>query len=572
MVLLVAGIVWPLRTVGGGSEPEALLGTAVALLVAAPAVVVVGSLVRWREPVRPDAVLGAAVMLGGALFLALGWRARARLSVSVTGDDSVTADTLRSLVRGLGSSRPRGLEVPIGSEATFLEDVGVTQLASGTIAVLLTRVATLARPVDPWQLTVIAHSADRLTVELTRNRDVIRSEIIERHRHLSFLETDGEPTENDPPAVPDLAPFAAAIALVEMATGHGQTEGLGGATRWNSVGLQYLGSLQPRRSPSRLALFAHALDVDGQNRAAQLSFWHALFRDSSQAADLQTYRDLLEAFVSDRDQTDALLRLRALYTRVVVGINLVSLQASDPTLRLHTRALLELAATLARSADSERSAFATYLLGHAQALARSVTTSAGSRPTEVPRTIGPGLAYSLACYWGSPEVLGSAGALRDPERALTHLGVANLDPELDRWRSEDPQLARLRETPTYRATFGRAPETDVLAVAPFSDAKKALSAAGLSSIARLASVPRTWLMDLGVTEPTARWMIQLAQMASRLPPGLEAWRVPIVKMLADDGLTELPSDRASRKCWSSGSARQPRSTRRVQTNGCSSRG
>ena len=133
----------------------------------------------------------------------------------------------------------------------------------------------------------------------------------------------------------DLAPFAVALAVVTIAREQDRTPpGLAGATRWQSVGLQYLGSLRPRGDASAQARFASAVADDPKNILAQVSYWNSLYRSADSATDLEQYRRLLEGVLNDATlcKREPSLRQRALYSRVAVGINLRSLDVTDDNL------------------------------------------------------------------------------------------------------------------------------------------------------------------------------------------------------------------------------------------------
>lgn len=479
---------------------------------------------------------GAGAALVSAFAFALAWGAGPRLTITSKGDaDAPATEYLRTLTTLLGASPPRGLEVPSGTDADFLTWIGISETPGNPLVAAVVRVLKLSLPPTPWQLVVTAHSADLMTAELTRNRRLVDTETIQRGAMFRFLDGVGAADTDD--TLP-LAPFAAAFAVLRIASAHGLRQGLAGAQRPRSVALQYLGALRPRGDTSTEAIFAEALSRDPQNMLARISYWHSLYRAADSVEKLVRYRALLDGVLTGSSLADEpALRLRVLYTRVAVGINLRSLDGVDPGLEAAATTLL---AEAVRPLTDDAETFRNTLLESARVLVRSIPDVTDPTPDpEEPESNGPSVNYAWGCYFATNG--------EDPDRALRHLQLSNENPELAAWRRSDPQLKAFRDSQTYREAFGDPVPADILSVSPFRDHAQRLRSAGLVNAERLAEASVVDLADLGLKPPAARWVRQLALLGQSLPDGLAAWRVPIVAAFAEQGWVSVPSTAEERE-------------------------
>lgn len=552
---------------------DTVTGAVVALVAAVGLVAVVGLLspltVSWREAgLDPD--LGQATVLGlcAAILLALTWGSRARLTITSTGEGAPSSEHLRALVRRLAPPTPGGIEVPLGTDAEMLADVGIVETSSTPWIAALGRAVRLLRPPTPWRLSV-TQSEDRTVVELVRNYRVIDTQTIDRAGALGFLRTEG--ASSDPTAALDLAVFPAATAVTRISLAHGITQGLAGATVARSVALHALAAQEPRGSTIQQALYAEAVEVDPDNQLAVVGYWHSLYREASTDEDLRAYLHLLgHALESDVVRREPALRLRLLHTRVSVGINRASLLRAErdasagaagasalkeETYQAHQVALARDAQRLLAALEDRSSGvdeeFRRRLERSALVLTRSVPAcpAVGWRPPggplREPEEFGPGLNYAAGCHLA--EIPGRAAL------AVRHLACADVDPMLAAWRDRDPQLAVLRSlqqaagpdaprTNPYRSRFGTPLPQDMLAVAPFREHAAALRTGGMATIDRLSRASLEQLEGLGLSSATSVWLREIAVLArsARSWESLRPWHLAVATELADLGEIGVP--------------------------------
>lgn len=550
---------------------SAATGSLVALVAAVGLVALVGLLtpltVSWRQE-GLDPNLAQATVLGicAAILLALVWGSRARLTITSTGEGAPSSEHLRALVRRLAPATPGGIEVPLGTDAEMLADVGIVETSSTPWIAALGRAVRLLRPPTPWRLNV-TQADGQMVVELVRNYRVIDTQTIDRAGVLGFLRT-GDGAATDPTAALDLAVFPAATAVTRIALAHGITQGLAGATVARSVALHALAAQEPRGSTIQQALYAAAVELDPDNELAVVGYWHSLYREASTDEDLRAYLHLLgHALESDVVRREPALRLRLLHTRVSVGINRASLLRAERDGAAGASALREetyLAHQVALARDAQRllvalqdrssgvdEEFRCRLERSALVLTRSVPAGpeVGWRPPNGPlrdpEEYGPGLNYAAGCHLA--EIPGRAAL------AVRHLGCADVDPVLAAWRDRDPQLAGLRSlqqaagpdaprTNPYRSRFGTPLPGDMLAVAPFRDHAAALRTGGLATIDRLSRSSLEQLEGLGLSSATSVWLREIAVLArsARSWESLRPWHLAVATELADLGEIGVP--------------------------------
>ncbi|WP_380167980.1 hypothetical protein [Jannaschia sp. R86511] len=479
-VLLVLSATWwrGSRNEGSSAVVASVLTVAAAGVVPASTLLV---LMIANDPV-PVPALGPATLvgLGAAAAFAAAWGGGTRLTIRLDGaveGSGISAEQIRLVAGRLGSAPPRGLEVPLGTDASFLAPVSLDSLPANAVLAAVDRLWKLSRPPTPWLLVVTVASADLLSMVLTRNGERIKTDTVHRGTLLRPLR---EVMSDDERAAVDLATFPAAFAVVTMGRER-QDPGLAGAVSWQSVGMQFLGALcaDDDRDTQR-TVFARAVEIDPGNLLARTSYWHALYRDAVDAPTLQRYRSLLDDLLGPWDEEgaparsaavapgrldrkEAALRLRLLFSRVAVGINLRCLDAHD------TDGLAERARELLDEADRpvDHSGPQPVQWSEMRRTARYLVMSLAAfelhpRPGSVaghphPENLGPAANYALGCYYASvvTEAERKDGSLHDTEvtAAVRHLELASVAPALRAWRRHDPQLSGLRGHPTYRATF-----------------------------------------------------------------------------------------------------------------------
>lgn len=524
----------------------------------------------------PNPRIGAVLGVVSAVLFAVGWSVGRGLTIISTGGDAPTAEYLRSLTKRLAPNAPRGVEVPRGTDADVLTQVGIVAGSSTPLVAALARLISLLTPPTPWQLHVTAHSKDVLTAELSRNHRHKDSVVIDRVTVFKTFESaEGtadmkDSRENWVEAV-DLAPFPAALAVMRIAEEHHITQGLAGATKWRSLASQYLAAQQPHGSEAAKALFAHAVATDEKNTLASVGYWHSLYRESTNIKTLQRYRDWLDQALGPNPKADSrtapqtksvlndepALRMRVLYTRVAVGINLSyvggnhypfcrSVAAWDPGLPTRAAQLKELTenndiaidpefrATMYAEARALTCSVPSKVLAEEMAEIREVWVPTVPANATLPEAHGPKINYSLACYYAD---LGA-----DRELAVDHLELADRSPTLRSWRKRDPQLATLQKKPEYRTRFGQALPTDPLSIAPFSDYAPQLRAMGLVTLDHIAKAPPRWLMNADIDRATAVWLRASARLGIQIrkQKGLKGWELAILTTMVARGQRKPP--------------------------------
>jgi len=502
----------------------------------------------------------------GAALMALGWSAGRALTVTASGSEGPSAEELRSLLQRMAPDSPRGVEIPQGTDADLLSAIGVVEDSSNALVAAAIKLVKLMRPPTPWQLSV-SGSTDTIEVVLTRNRRLVQAFATERATAFRFLETPEESVttteaEEADAELPSLAPFAAALAVVRMATETGSTQGLAGATKFQSVALQYLAGLEPTGSTRGQAMWAEAVSLDAGNLLARTGYWHARFRLAARAEDLERYVRLLEELLTGVvDPAAAVtgdarvvkneppLAARLLYVRVAVGVNRNALVEDVAASPLPDQALVARATTLknllakpARERDKTLdNDFVDTMRRRTKALLLSVPSveyDNDEMKAALPESEGPFVNHSLACYYAT---------LEPPQygKAVQHLAAAEVRPTLKSWRSEDPQLKQLVASPEYREVFAAAVPSEPLDVYPFKPYAESLRATGLVTLERIAAR----VEDLGPTiaPPVTRWLRQVAELGIGIKqvPALADWALVLASLLAARGVVSQAAARAT---------------------------
>lgn len=586
------------RAVAGGPRgfppPPALTGAG-AVLVAAGALALV---LTGTKGTQLSAAAGAAGVLGvgvltsclGATLLAWWLATRIRLTVSVTGpeDQASNADVgaLVALLSELGAEKPQGLEVPRGADVTALEGA-FADLPDNAVLNAVKSFIRGVSGISPWSVT-LEGPATRRAISVSRNGRSIRSALIRPDQLLPSLSDDEDApsaaaaaTSSDTSGAtsqlgpdPDLA-FAASFVLATLATEHPRmAKGLAGATDWRSIGLQFLGTAPGVPTEHRRARLARALDADPDNLAAALAYRHALDRESTSYDDLVAYRDWLlrldTQLGEDPNTSRSGLRLRARYTRAVIGLNAVyardgasaaDLVHDQETVRSALNALEE----LCRETETDDDLHGlTTQLAHDVAGPRYLV---GLDPAPPEPTSLFGM-YNLGCALASrSDVVWTPIVINrdDDGDAVVLLRRAAGLPELRTWMSDDPQLAAFRTREGYRRAFLEAPRTDLMAIEPLSTFAAALKANGLLEPGIIASShPGELALVLGTTTPVAAHLIDVCALHESLrrlvPQGagapttrpLSRWAVELLAELEKRGLASTaalirrtPAERAT---------------------------
>lgn len=534
------------------------IGTTLALVG-----VVVGGLIGVRG--NWMYVLGGVVITLISLLLLVAYRrTRARLDIVTSGSKAPSAEHVRVVLHEMGRGRSGGLEMPTASDASFLKDVVVLPDSTGAIGKSVAALLGMLTPYSPWRLSIAAESDDVVNVELYRNYERVDAAVLDRANLLLFLEDavgteltaqgahDGEDVAHD------FAIVAGAMALTAMAQAHGFKHVLGGASKWRSVGLEYLARQMSVRNALRGRLLAEAVDVDPRNDSAWLALWHHRYRYDDSVQALQDYWELSRG-VADREKL-TVVGLGARYAQVVAGVNLRSvLQArleisvqnleeeGAPTgeqVRAAAESLVTEIETVMgeqlnrRQSQKPRHQDLCDLAEDMEWSARTLAWSAGyitpgqdGSPAEVEAVnrfswgITPN--YNAACYWADREH-------PDVDKAIRALVLAG-ETDASEWLHKDPQLRRLRTEGKFRRTFGGTPRQDLLALMPFAPYAAGLRTFGLTSAYLIATASSSALEAAGVPFGLRTSVKQAGAFAVEMPEQLANLQVEILDALDNAG-------------------------------------
>lgn len=458
-----------------------------------------------------------------AVLLVAAWlyqRQRVIIQCFSGGDDAKSDTAAADIVthlRQLGASAPRGLELPIGADVAELKASNITEGRLPTWIGGLISLIQDALSVTPWRVRVDSGDKDVTTVIVSRHGRTVDSTRIQ-HRPL---------TKDGPVIDPDL--LVAAFVLLVLSRAYGGFRGLGGATSWESVGLQYAGAREPDPA-KKLQLLAKACDLDIGNLTAQYSLRMEKYRNSTDPGDLERasrWMQRLAGELSSSDPHDTSwqpLAARAIYASMVFDRNRYAASGGDPAQL--APGILDLKRELARLLDAiEESAPQL----HAQ-LAEANQILSISPPVTTDKVLlarTPRASYTLAC---------TAARGGDTALALRLLDIAYANPRQKTWARQDPELSGLVRTAEYRRRFPETPPEFLTSrpLAPYStglsdggwDSPRALSTAVASKVAAA----------LGTTTENARDLIGWGRLAAGLPSDLSDLSAVIVDACVSAGL------------------------------------
>lgn len=476
---------------------------------------------------------------------------RLRLDVVVKGADGAFSTTgvgtVVALLSELGAERTRGIEVPRGADVTALEGAFST-LPDNVVLRTLKGLLVSLGGVTPWTATIEGSATSR-SVSIRRNGRAVDSAVIDVAALVPTV-ASATAADSDSGATPDATSktdaddgdasaaepdaslrLAAAFVLTTMSTKHSAIRrGLAGATRWESVGLQYIASAdltKPSDGPHRRAVLAAALDRDPGNLSARLAYRHALDRESTDRTTLELYRDWLRSFAKEEPGKELTrgLRLRATYTRVVVATNAAFAggRATGGSAAI-SQALEEYQdiADGVRPDDPEHH-LVRELEDRLEGLRHLVESN-----TEKPSPDSPTGMYNLGCALASrhdlevPDARTDAGKARDDVEAVVWLRRAQENP-LDRdWYLTDPQIAEFRRRAFFRAAFLAPPRQDFLDAALVTPYAASLRTAGLAHPRLLAgALPSVVAAGAAIDRAQAATLIRLAEVHANLVAYLE---------------------------------------------------
>lgn len=227
--------------------------------------------------VRPEvAALGAGLDILAVLTLAAGLALRLRLQVKVVGADGVTSPVQSSYVAArmaaLGSSRPRGLLFPQGTDTANLPENALSTAGTATskLAASILALLRVLTSVTPWKAEICLVDKQTAAVTLRRNGSQNDSALLST---ATLLPPNSSPS--DPDSERALLTAAAAFILFQLSRAYPKLGyGLAGAEQWQSVAAQVLATTPPWSSDPKTSaeLFARAVNFDPKNLAAWLGF------------------------------------------------------------------------------------------------------------------------------------------------------------------------------------------------------------------------------------------------------------------------------------------------------------
>jgi len=505
-------------------------------------------------------------MAGFGVFLTAWWlgtRMRLEIKSGKDGTDSGEIGTVVALLHDLGVDKPRGLEVPRGSDVTAL-GAAFAELPDNQVLKWLLGIVRVVLGNTPWTATIDG-DATRRTVSLARNGRSVASAVIDP-KALSLVPgtkaTDGS-------ASPDRTlHMAAAFILASMAQEHPTIRrGLAGVTNWKSLGYHYLGTTQSGASEELRRLWlGNALAEDPHNWAAKLAFRHAMDRRATDAPTLRRYADFLDAYEKDmkaasRKSFDpAPLKLRARYTRALILINEVYATEDPGDLVAAARTALEDVATETNASVGSPD-LAELRRQLADDIAGPLAWARGLPPPGMPS--GPVAAYNTAATyasrhdvsWTTTNVLPGGRQGDDDARAVPFFRLACADPSLREWMTDDPQLTKFRERAAYRGEFLAEPRSDFFALAAVKPFAERLRAAGLLNPRQIAGTDTDALTEVIAPRIAATQIWTLAGLHGDLSryggaaQPLKTWAVEVLDELSTRGIArrnDLPGGAGER--------------------------
>lgn len=415
-------------------------------------------------------VIGAAA---GSFLFATWMASRQRLSVDVRNSkgEANESDTsyVVALLNDLGGSRPRGLEVPRGTDATGLSAVPLSTTFSNGVLAALQKTFESVFGITPWRIAVDSKSDDLVSVVVTRNGWTAGAASISRSNRLIFpaLPAEGKATAEGVPAL-DLYKMAAAFILATLAPHYQGFKGLGGATDWRSIGLHFIATTDfEGHKDEQILLLARAMELDPENLPAEAAMRNLYYRHfPTETTEQMAYRDWLGIVVARFDkswwlrfgQRGLLQRIRFSYMCVTLNL-MAGMDTQDADVDKASEIARKLMKGLTRL-SSESESLEKRLRPHAALVFDTILRKQGeAHPVdewpemwkrwhkEATTSPAPKLAYNSAC---SLATQGESWTNVKPR-----LDAAILDPELKARAPEDPELkayaSSRREVQTYLA-------------------------------------------------------------------------------------------------------------------------
>lgn len=509
-------------------------------------------------------IMGVAVAVLSVVLIGRWLGALPKLAIEVKGkaDSGVDVGLLSAVLRDMGGDAGRGLEIPVGPDLTTLE-TSVSELSKNDWIAVAQKIILFVTNIKPWRVEVQMESSGLGIARVGRNGREIASQRI--------AAVDARVTESvDEAEVSDSQRIAAQVAALVIATmlvkyPEDFKPGLYGATKWESIALQYVAAAWYTKATDQkhgVELLRRARRSDPSNRSAELSHWKFRHRYSTKEPDLHEYGEFLRIQIPIlKDWQEWELFDRSVVAYLAVWRNWTAAKAqtaskgdNEGTPTAEDWWLLDHSAL--GTADEFRPEVGwleDVLTEHSSAPRRGARGSVDSdkrkataqidlkllREPQPPAMIWDGSVPPLAeAMSGSPYVAYAIGCAKsrlgfpsDAYRAV--LAQAGRESDIADFARRDPELARVRDEDWFVEIFGRDPEPE-LTYAPFEQYRELLEVTTRGELVDVA-----WTSELGVDLvllSRLKWAAELSLRAEATdavlttPPSLFRWLSAFVGM------------------------------------------
>jgi hypothetical protein len=495
---------------------------------------------------------------GGSWAISRYLGSRLALRITTTGakdekgrDIQVQPSEVIAHLTQLGAAPPEGIEVSASTDVTALKDIVSPALPKHPAVSIVVGILEGFIGLTPWRVTLESVTATKATITVARNGRSITAEKID----VTALKI---PQSNTGTHVPELA---AAVVLTSLSKYHRGFEALCGATKWESVGLQYVASTvfaEDKYKVQREQLLRAAVDSDHRNLPAQVALQHSRHRTATSTEELARYLNWLatESKMIRRlhapggGYTDIHRRLLVTYFAALRNLIAVAGQDEARTLVSDERRA-KLAHRLVNLLNDERSPeLRDRMRYQVEPLLRDLPLRNDTHRIMRSWAIdyaterhSPDLAYNLACA----NVRNLNGA--DPDDATYDLLKRSFVVDFFReWAAKDPELKALHPKAEFRKLVGKWPRASFWELELFTAHRARLTSAGVYEPRDIAAVfssvdlSNYLSVPLSVAERMRRTSaLVLAAESTIRPAGPYELRIEIVDRLLSLGVSS-PTD------------------------------
>jgi hypothetical protein len=234
----------------------------------------------------PRLLLAYGVLIAfGIIITATAFGQNCRLQVATAtkegSEDAAAKDYLLGRLQTLGTEQTHGLDASAGgTPLSSLPSQDLSGLPSGALVSTIARIMFALRPDLTWRAQVTLVDANRVAMSLARNGRLAFTGVFSRS-DMGLAAPPADPAGAAAAAEvarAQLLTGAAAFILVQLSSVHPELrEALCGATQWQSVALQVIGSsvsLSQGENPA--ALLRTAANLDPGNATAHFRYLRAL--------------------------------------------------------------------------------------------------------------------------------------------------------------------------------------------------------------------------------------------------------------------------------------------------------